>query len=142
MTITLEALETAAGRRCYDHVRDLFADAEVPVLDCSQAQGDLLIVPVSRTAGGGAVGVPAEGVDVIRPTDGGHAHTLVAPDGGCRVTLRDSGSTDDLVIAVIETTEPVFLLHAEHGGTGLAPGCWEVRGQREFDAERERRVAD
>lgn len=142
MTITLDTLETAAGRRCYDHVRDLFADAEIPVMTAVQAQGDVLAVPVTRTPGPDAVDVAAAGVDVIAPADGGHAHTLVAPDGGCRVRLRSPESADDLVIAMIDATEPVFLLHTEHGGTGLAAGCWEIRGQREFDAARARRVAD
>lgn len=141
MTMTLTDIETLAGRECYDHVRGLLADVEVPVLDGPQSQGDLLCVPVARSAGEGAVDVPPAGVDVVEAVGGGHAHTLIAPDGA-RVVLRVPVGADDLVVAVVESTAPVFLLHAEHGATGLAAGCWEIRGQREFDAAEARRVAD
>lgn len=139
---TLADIEQIAGRKCYDHVSDLFADVEVPILDEPQCQGDLLIVPVKRTAGAGAEDVPAAGVDVIAPVDGGHAHTLVAPDGGCVAHVREPVDANDLVLATVTTDRPVYLLHAEHGATGLAAGNWEIRGQREFDAAEARRVAD
>lgn len=140
-TLTLSDIEQHAGRRCYGHVSDQLADIEIPVLAGVQAQGDLLIVPVRRNAGAGAVEVTRP-VDVIPATNGGHAHTLVAPDGGCVAHIRTSTSVGDLVLATISCTEPVFLLHAEHGATGLAAGNYEMRGQREFDAAEERRVAD
>lgn len=142
MTMTLSEIEDLAGRRCYDHVRDVLADVEVPVLTGPQSQGDLFVLPVARTAGGEAVDVPVAGVDVIAPVDGGHAHTLVAPDGGCVALVRSPVGADDLVLATITASAPVFLLHAEHGATGLAPGSYEIRGQREFDAAEARRVAD
>jgi hypothetical protein len=140
-TLTLSDVERHAGRTCYGHVSEALAEIEVPVLDGPQAQGDLLIVPVARTAGAGAVDVTAP-VDVIPAVNGGHAHTLVAPDGGCRIALRSTGGADDLVLALVDAEQPVYLLHAEHGATGLAPGSYELRGQREFDAAEARRVAD
>jgi hypothetical protein len=142
MTMTLTDIETLAGRECYRHVRDLLADVEVPVLAGPQSQGDLLAVPCGRTPGADTVDVPVSGIDIIEARDGGHAHTLVAPDGGARIHLRRPTSADDLVLAVVEAAHPVFLLHSEHGATGLAAGCWEIRGQREFDAAEARRVAD
>lgn len=142
MTMTLTDLETIAGRECYGHVRDLLADVEVPVLDGPQSQGDLLAVPTDRRHDDTAVDVPAAGVDIIEAADGGHAHTLVAPDGGATIQVRRPTDPNDLVLAVIECTRPVYLLHAEHGAMGLAPGRWEIRGQREFDAAEARRVAD
>ena len=141
-TKTLADIEEIAGRECYDHVRDVLADVEVPVLAVPQCQGDLMIVPVKRTAGAGADVVPPTGVDVIAPVDGGHAHTLVAPDGGCVAHVRQPVDANDLVLATVTAERPVYLLHAEHGATGLAAGNWEIRGQREFDAAEARRVAD
>ena len=140
-TLTLSDVERHAGRSCYDHVSEALAEIEVPVIDGPQAQGDLLIVPVARTAGGGAVDVTGP-VDIIEAINGGHAHTLVAPDGGCRAHVRRPTGADDLVLATIDNTMPVYLLHAEHGAMGLAPGSWEMRGQREFDAAEARRIAD
>lgn len=139
MTLTLGDIETIADRACYDWLDRTLV---TPIIDTVQAQGDVLVVPVTRTAGAGAVDVPRSGVDVVRAVDGSHAHTLLAPDGGCRIVLRDSGSADDLVIALIDSTETCYLLHAEHGATGLAPGRYEVRRQREFDAAEARRIAD
>lgn len=140
-TLTLSDIESHAGRKCYDHVSDALASIEVPVLAGVQAQGDLLIVPVRRTAGAGAVEVTRP-VDVIPAANGGHAHTLVAPDGGCVAHIRTPVGADDLVLATVECSKPVYLLHAEHGATGLAAGRYEMRGQREFDAAEARRVAD
>lgn len=142
MTMTLTDIETLAGRECYGHVREMLADVDVPVLSGPQPQGDLLAVPTDRHHDDSAVDVPRAGVDIIEAVNGGHAHTLIAPDGGATVQVRRPTEADDLVLAVIECTRPVYLLHAEHGATGLAAGRWEIRGQREFDAAEARRVAD
>ena len=122
-------------------MRDLLADVDVPVLAGPQSQGNLLAIPTDRHRDGTAVNVPSAGVDIIAPADGGHAHTLVAPDGAT-VQLCHSADPNDLVLAVVECDAPVYLLHAEHGATGLAAGRWELRGQREYDAAEARRVAD
>jgi hypothetical protein len=39
---------------------------------------------------------------------------------------------DGLAIALVDTMAPVYLLHREHGGTGIAPGRYAVRRQREL----------
>lgn len=141
-TLTLNEIESIVGRSCYDHVSDEFGSLDIPVLDGPQAQGDLLVVPVSRTPGAAGRPVAGKGVDVVEAANGGHAHTLVAPDGGCVAVVRESSSADDLVVALIDCVSPVYLFHMEHGATGIAPGRYEIRGQREFDAAEARRVAD
>jgi hypothetical protein len=122
----------------------LEADAEVPVLDGLQAQGDLIIVPVpcadTATLGHGVLApVPPEGVPVIEGVNGGHEHRLFASVPGT-ATFR-SWPGRGQVIGVLECTEPAYLLHPEHGATGIAPGTYELRRQREQAAE-ERIVVD
>jgi hypothetical protein len=41
-----------------------------------------------------------------------------------------------LAIAMIETSAVAYLIHPEHGGTGIAPGRYVVRRQRERETER------
>lgn len=143
ITRTLADIEQTSGLTAYDW---LPRDIEVPELDGLQAQGDLLVVPTTRTAGAGATDVPAgPGIELVKGDQGGHTHSLVAPDGGCTVHLRDTsvgGSTDDLVVALVTCTKPVFLMHPEHGASGIAPGNYEIRRQREFNAAEARRIAD
>ncbi len=66
--------------------------------------------------------VPPEGHVLL---DGVHPHVLVADPGTCPL---DGGS--------FTATAPVYLMHPEHGATGLAPGTYATRRQREW-----RRVA-
>jgi hypothetical protein len=61
---------------------------------------------------------------------GNNPHTLVADADTCWWTsaVRDPLY---LAIAVFENTAPVYLVHPEHGGSGVAPGRWLVRRQQE-----------
>lgn len=121
------------GLDVLDH---LDREVTVPVVDGLQAQGDLLVVPlaelpqVSAQPFFGWWPVPPDGVELVRGVAGGHAHTLVADPGVCRWTphVRDPFG---LAVALVDNRAPVHLVHAEHGGTGVAPGCWVVRRQRE-----------
>ncbi|MBB6346459.1 hypothetical protein FHU36_002968 [Nonomuraea muscovyensis] len=120
----------------------------VPVVDGLQAQGDLLVIPLSVVApavgvwaGAGWTDVPPEGVELLRSGAGGNPHTLLAEPGTCRwtTTVRDP---DVLAIGVFEATAVAYLLHPEHGAVGCAPGTYVVRRQRERDGHRARLVAD
>ncbi|MGW4487227.1 hypothetical protein ACWEOE_25695 [Amycolatopsis sp. NPDC004368] len=74
-------------------------------------------------AGGGG------GVELVRGVDGRNPHTLVADPGMCRyISVNDALR---LGIAVFENTAPAYLIHPEHGGSGVAPGRWLVRRQQE-----------
>lgn len=128
----------------------LEADAEVPVLDGLQAQGDLIIVPAkgdgikqaTAFANGKRTEIPPAGVAVIAPVGSGHEHRLFASAPG---TAWWTPLSDGQDIGFLECTEPVYSLHMEHGATGIAPRCGEeayiLRRQRE-QAEEERLVED
>ncbi|MFI7680007.1 hypothetical protein [Actinophytocola sp. NPDC049390] len=119
----------------------------VPVLDGPQAQGDLIVVPLDMvptvTDASWATWpyVPWRGVELVRGVAGNNPHTLVADDRTCRWT----GAVRDplrLGIAMFENTAPAYLIHPEHGGSGVAPGRWLVRRQQESGRHRRMLVAD
>jgi hypothetical protein len=129
----LAELLTRTGLGALDHLE---RQAAVPVLDGLQAQGDLIVVPLGML---GTVTpqpwarwrpVPAGGVELVRGVAGSNPHTLVADPGTCRWTpdLRDPIR---LGVALFENTAPAYLVHPEHGGSGVAPGLWLVRRQQE-----------
>jgi hypothetical protein len=115
----------------------LVLDLIVPVNDGLQAQGDLVVVPLAELAGQVSVPagarwreVPPEGIELLRGGTGGNAHTLVADPGTCVWTDTVTDPTG-LTVGVFEAMTPVYLLHREHGGTGIAAGDYVVRRQRE-----------
>jgi hypothetical protein len=139
MTMTLAELTTRTGLDVLDHLE---RQVTIPVVDGLQAQGDLLVVPYAFVAH--AVSpwgydvwrdVPAAGVELLRSAAGGNPHTLVADPGTCRWT-RDVRDTTGLAIGMLETSSVAYLIHPEHGGTGIAPGRYVVRRQRERATER------
>jgi hypothetical protein len=137
-TATLGQLTTRHGFEVYEHLE---AEAEVPVNDGLQAQGDLFIVPIAAPgpgAGGGGQMVPAAGVAVIAAVGGGHEHRLFAGTPGTAFWAPAAGGQG---IGTLECTAPAYVLHPEHGATGIAPGTYELRRQRE-QADEERLVAD
>lgn len=108
-------------------------ETTIPVVDGLQAQGDLIVVPFSMTQDLGNVDfaepVPPQGVHLVRGADGRNPHILVADPGVCWWRHYSDGTS--LSIAYVNNTAPVYLLHPEHGGTGIAPGRWVIRRQRE-----------
>jgi hypothetical protein len=132
---TLADLTAATGLPVDLH---LVLDLTVPVADGMQAQGDLIVVPLAELADRVAIrdnatwsDVPADGVEVVRNEAGGNPHTLVADPDMCLWTT-DVDDLDGLAVGVLDAMEPVYLLHREHGGTGIAPGRYVVRRQREL----------
>jgi hypothetical protein len=131
---TLNELTTSTGRPVDPH---LMLGLVIPVHDGIQAQGDLIVLPLAEVAGDVKVHtnafwreVPAEGIELLRGGTGGNAHTLVADPGTC-VWTPDVNDTTALALGVLETLAVAYLLHREHGGTGIAPGNYVVRRQRE-----------
>ncbi|GGP68814.1 hypothetical protein [Saccharothrix coeruleofusca] len=127
-----------------DVLDHLEREVSVPVVDGLHAQGDLLVLPFDLVASTVRLGryarltdVSPEGVELVRGAAGGNPHTLTADPGSTRWT---SGVVDPLGLAVayVENTAPAYLVHPEHGATGLAPGRWLVRRQREYVAVRGR----
>lgn len=136
MTVTLASLSLRTGLAVLDHLEQ---QVTIPVIDGLQAQGDLLAVPLHLIDAAVTVHswahwteVPANGLELLRGAAGGNPHTLIADPGTCRWT---TGVRDNLGLAlgVFRTTAPAYLLHPEHGATGLSPGTYVVRRQRELD---------
>jgi hypothetical protein len=145
MTVTLASLSQQTGLAVLDH---LDQSLSIPVVDGLQAQGDLIVVPLSVVSA--SIGfwrparwtdVPPEGVELLRGEAGGNPHTLVADPRTCRWTT-DLSDTAQLAIGVFETSAVAYLLHPEHGASGCAPGTYVVRRQREQEGGRARFVAD
>lgn len=136
-----QTLGDLIARHRFEVLEHLEAEAEVPVYSGLQAQGDLFIVPVSSRgfSGGEGAPVPAEGIAVIEAVGSGHEHRLFAGAPGTAYLQPSRAGGQD--IACLECTEPAYLLHPEHGATGLAPGSYVLRRQRE-QADEERLVAD
>ena len=142
---TLADITAETGFAVLEHLE---AETQVPVLPGLQAQGDLLIIPAvawSQTIApqdglrAALKPVPAEGIPVIQAVGGGHEHRLFA---GTPLTAFWAPSTrGGQDIGLLETTAPAYVLHPEHGATGLAPGSYLLRRQRE-QADEERLVAD
>ena len=109
----------------------------IPVIDGLQAQGDLIVVPHADL--GEAIilryeqwrEVPRTGIEVLRSAAGGNPHTLVADPGTCHWTtgVRDPSG---LAIGALTASAVAYLIHPEHGGTGIAPGTYIIRRQREL----------
>jgi hypothetical protein len=145
MTVTLASLAQQTGLAVLDHLEQ---SVRIPVVDGLQAQGDLIVIPLAMLAPSVRpwqdcpwTDVPPEGVELLRGGSGGNPHTLVADRGTCRWTTRVT-DPDGLAIGIFEATEPVYLLHPEHGASGCAPGAYVVRRQREREGQRARLVAD
>ena len=141
-TLTLADLTARTGLDVLGHLE---RQVTIPVTDGIQAQGDLLVIPVAllaadppgRTRRGVSIvasprwhAVPGAGVEVLRAGTGGNPHTLVADPGTCRWTT----GVDDpqrLALGALRTTGVAYLIHPEHGASGIAPGTYVIRRQRE-----------
>ena len=144
-TQTLGDLTAKHGFAVLEHLE---AEAHVPVHSGLQAQGDLFIVPAKEDgltqaaafADGTRGEVPAEGIAVIEAVGSGHEHRLFAsvPGTAFFTPYRNRTGQD---IGVLEAWETAYLLHPEHGATGVSPGSYVLRRQRE-QADEERLVAD
>lgn len=106
-----------------------------------QAQGDVIVVPASMALPTATTPVPLTGVPVVRGEAGGNTHLLL-PDGPVMFDQRAVSATS-LVLGVL--TVPVgsvaYLAHPEHAYSGVGPGTYELRRQREM-ADELRLVAD
>lgn len=134
-TMTLSALTALTGLDVFDY---LDQEVSVPVVDGLQAQGDLIVVPHALLNGAVKTGpwsqtvdVPLSGVELLRSAAGGNPHSLVADEGTCTWTTPVS-DTRRLALGILDTEVTAYLIHPEHGATGIAPGRYVIGRQREW----------
>jgi hypothetical protein len=132
--LTLFELTQLSGLDVLDH---LDQSVSIPVIAGPQAQGDLLVVPfamvahqVRPTHWTRTVLVSASGVELLRSAAGGNPHSLVADEGTCTWSARVSDDAG-LALGILDATEAAYLIHPEHGATGIASGRYVIRRQRE-----------
>lgn len=146
--LTLDALITRTGIEVFDYLE---RSITIPVTDQPQAQGDLIVVPSEMLArevterhpepGSMSYAPPGwfsttrdvgpTGIEVLRSAAGGNPHTLVADPGTCTWT---TGVVDirGLALGIMANTASAYLIHPEHGASGIAPGRYVIRRQREL----------
>jgi hypothetical protein len=133
---TATTLADLADRTGLDVLGHLERDMTIAVIDGLQAQGDLIVIPhaylddVTIMANPRWREVPGTGIELLRSTAGGNPHTLVADPGTCQWTasVRDPSG---LALGALTTSGAAYLIHPEHGATGIAPGSYVLRRQRE-----------
>jgi hypothetical protein len=74
--------------------------------------------------------VPGAGIEVLRAAAAGNPHTLVADPCTCRWTTGVRDQTG-LALGALTATSVAYLVHPEHGASGIAPGSYVIRRQRE-----------
>jgi hypothetical protein len=133
-TLTLADLTAWTGLDVLDHLE---REVTILVIAGLQAQGDLIVVPavmlgtVTESPYARWHQVPPTGIELLRSAAGGNPHTLVADAGTCWWTTEVSDLPERLALGIVEATAVAYLIHPEHGGTGLAPGRYVIRRQRE-----------
>ncbi len=121
-------------------VADWADDIEIPVLSGLQRQGDVIVIPATGKA---TTAVPATGCPVVRGEADGNTHAIHADhDAGVTCdTTTATGASLKVATLTVPAGATAWLGHPEHGFIGIAPGCYEIRRQREM-AEELRVVAD
>ena len=114
-------------------------ELEIPVLTGLQRQGDIIVIPDEAAIA--TKKVPATGTPVVRGEAGGNTHAVVA-DGLVFCDTREASATN-LTLASLTVTEDsvAYLAHPEHGYSGIGPGRYTIRRQRE-QADELRMVQD
>jgi hypothetical protein len=135
-TLTIAEAIDKHGIGVLDH---LDTSLSIPVLPGIQFQGDIAVVPVKGAES--KVPLPAKGVPVVRGENGGNTHSLHG-DGDVRFDPRDADVRNlSLGRLTVGENSTAYLAHPEHAYSGIAPGTYDIRRQRE-QAEELRMVTD
>lgn len=116
-----------------DHLR---AEAEVPVLQVPQAQGDLLVFPAEPPARVRWEALPPTGVQVINGEATGNTHWL--HPGFDSPGIRWAPIENKLTLGYLEVPagQSALLIHTdEHGANGIGPGSYAVHRKRQLQLE-------
>lgn len=116
-------------------------EAGIPVICGLQAQGDLIVVPAAQTVPVATDPVPTSGVAVVRGEAGGNTHLLLADGPVFFTPVARSRSGLSLGVVTVPPGSVGYLAHPEHAYSGIGPGRYELRRQRE-QADEIRMVQD
>ncbi|WP_420110636.1 hypothetical protein [Pseudactinotalea sp.] len=138
MSMTYADALSKVGVTVPDH---LIADAEVPVLTGPQAQGDLLIVPITHTTAALET-VSAKGVQVVFGEATGNSHWLHQGFDSPGVEFARVQDGQRIAVVKVPDGQSAQLIHTdEHGSNAMGPGLYGIHEKREM-AEEIRRVTD
>lgn len=139
--IPMKTLAQAISHYGVDVDPHLDREVTIPISNGLQAQGDVIVVPAAMTLPIAITPVPKPGFPVVRGESGGNTHLLL-PDGPIMFDQKDISVTDlTLGVLTVPVGSVAYLAHPEHAYSGIAPGTYELRRQRE-QADELRLVAD
>jgi hypothetical protein len=107
--------------------------ATVPILGGLQFQGDVAVIPAAMLASAETTmtPVPAAGIPVVRGEAGGNTHLLLADGPVFWAPAKSRDNSLDLGTVSVPDGSAAFLAHPEHGYSGIGPGAYVLRRQRE-----------
>jgi len=137
---TLDQLITTHGVDVDPH---LDRQATVPITAGLQRQGDVIVIPAAMLAEAEVVTnlVPREGIPVVRGEAGGNTHLLLGDGPVFYAPAPQRSGSLDLGTLTVPAGSTAYLAHPEHAYSGIAPGTYVIRRQRE-QADVIRVVAD
>lgn len=127
-------LGEAIARHGVDVDAHLDRQTRIPVLAGLQAQGDVLVAPRPRRKPAETPVLP-DGLAVVRGEFGGNTHTLLA-EGDVRFDAEPGEEGLDLGVLTVAEGAVAYLAHPEHAYSGIAPGTYVLRRQREVATAR------
>lgn len=127
---TLEELIATHGVDVDPH---LDRQVTVPIIAGLQRQGDVLVIPAALLSGAEAVTtrIPAAGVPVVRGEAGGNTHLLLSDGPVFYAPAPGRSGSLDLGTVTVPDGSVGYLAHPEHAYSGIAPGTYVIRRQRE-----------
>lgn len=130
------------GTELLEHLPE---DVEIPILQGTQRQGDVLVCPAGEIGNyedvANAPLIPSAGIPVVRGENGGNTHFLVA-EGEVRYVPEKETNAHSLLLGTMFVGEgsSAYLTHPQHGFMGIGSGTYIFKRQREVSLEEELRI--
>lgn len=135
MSLIISDAEQMLGVEILDYLEK---DVSIPILTGIQFQGDVAVIPVKGNA---KSELPSKGFPVVKGENGANTHSLHG-DGVVFFDPRDADTRNlSMGLLTVPQGSTAYLAHPEHGFSGIGPGSYEIRRQRE-QAEELRMVTD